>query len=54
MVRRVPENGDLDIVAARAEARELVEERGLDNVDQARIATVVSEMVRNIVVLKWL
>ena len=48
-VRRVPINNDLDIVAARAEGRKLAQEMGFDMIDQARIATVVSELARNVV-----
>jgi len=48
-VRRVSINNDLDIVAARAEGRKLAQEMGFDIIDQARIATVVSELARNVV-----
>ena len=48
-VRRVSINSDLDIVAARAEGRKLAQEMGFDIFDQARIATVVSELARNVV-----
>ena len=48
-VRRVSINKDLDIVAARAEGRKLAQEMGFDIIDQARIATVVSELARNVV-----
>jgi len=46
---RVSINNDLDIVAARAEGRKLAEEMGFDIIDQARIATVISELARNVV-----
>lgn len=46
---RVEINNDLDIVAARAEARKLAQEMGFDIIDQARIATVISELARNVV-----
>ena len=48
-VRRVSINSDLDIVTARAEGRKLAQEMGFDIIDQARIATVVSELARNVV-----
>jgi serine/threonine-protein kinase RsbT len=47
--RRVAINNDLDIVAARAEGRRLAQEMGFDIIDQARIATVISELARNVV-----
>ena len=47
--RRVSINNDLDIVAARAEGRNLAQEMGFGTVDQARIATVISELARNVV-----
>ena len=47
--RRVSVNADLDIVAARAEGRNLAQEMGFSIVDQARIATVISELARNVV-----
>lgn len=47
--RRVSINTDLDIVAARAEGRNLAQEMGFSIVDQARIATVISELARNVV-----
>lgn len=40
--------GDLDIVAARSAVRELARSQGFHPVDQARLATVVSELTRNI------
>jgi len=48
-VRRIPINNDLDIVAARVEGRNLAKEMGFGIIDQARIATVVSELARNVV-----
>jgi len=48
-VRRVSINNDLDVVAARAEGRKLAQEMGFDIIDQARIATVISELARNVV-----
>ena len=47
--RRVSVNADLDIVAARAEGRNLAQEMGFSIVDQARIAIVISELARNVV-----
>jgi serine/threonine-protein kinase RsbT len=47
--RRVSINNDLDIVAARAEGRNLAQEMGFGTIDQARIATVISELARNVV-----
>lgn len=46
---RVSINNDFDIVAARAEGRRLAREMGFDTIDQARIATVISELARNVV-----
>lgn len=40
---------DLDIVAARVEARNLARDIGFGLIDQARIATAISELARNIV-----
>jgi serine/threonine-protein kinase RsbT len=40
---------DLDIVTARVEGRELAKELGFGVIDQARIATAISELTRNIV-----
>ena len=40
---------ELDVVAARVEGRNLAREMGFGVIDQARIATVVSELARNIV-----
>lgn len=40
---------DLDIVSARVEARDLAKDLGFGTIDQARIATAISELTRNIV-----
>ena len=45
--RRIPLNSDLDIVAARVEGRHLAREMGFGIIDQARIATAISELARN-------
>ena len=47
--RRISINSDLDIVVARAEGRNLAQEMGFGTIDQARIATVISELARNVV-----
>ena len=47
--RYIAINGELDIVAARVEGRNLAKEMGFGVIDQARIATVISELTRNIV-----
>jgi serine/threonine-protein kinase RsbT len=47
--QRIPINNELDIVAARVEARNLAKEMGFDIIDQARIATAISELARNVV-----
>ncbi len=47
--RRVWINNDLDIVAARVEGRNLAREMGFGIIDQARIATAISELARNVV-----
>jgi serine/threonine-protein kinase RsbT len=47
--RTVPIRSDLDIVAARVEGRELAKELSFGVIDQARIATAISELTRNIV-----
>jgi serine/threonine-protein kinase RsbT len=39
---------DLDIVTARSNAREVAKSLGFSAIDQARIATAVSELARNI------
>jgi serine/threonine-protein kinase RsbT len=46
-VRRVSINSDLDVVAARVEGRSLAREMGFGVIDQARIATAISELARN-------
>jgi serine/threonine-protein kinase RsbT len=48
-VRRVSINNDLDIVAARVEGRNLARDMGFGIIDQARIATAISELARNVV-----
>lgn len=48
-LRRIPINNDLDIVAARVEGRNLAREIGFGIIDQARIATAISELARNVV-----
>jgi serine/threonine-protein kinase RsbT len=45
----IPVKTDLDIVSARVEGRNLAKEMGFGTVDQARIATAISELARNIV-----
>jgi serine/threonine-protein kinase RsbT len=47
--RRVTIHSELDIVAARVEGRSLAKEIGFGIIDQARIATAVSELARNVV-----
>lgn len=39
---------DLDIVTARSTAREIAKQQGFGAIDQARIATAVGELARNI------
>jgi serine/threonine-protein kinase RsbT len=46
---RIPICGDPDVVAARAQARDLAGTIGFDVIDQARIAIVTSELARNVV-----
>jgi serine/threonine-protein kinase RsbT len=48
-VRRVSIKNELDIVAARVEGRNLAREMGFGVIDQARIATAISELARNVV-----
>ena len=48
-VRCIPIRSDLDIVAARVEGRNLAKEIGFDIIDQARIATAITELARNVV-----
>lgn len=40
---------DLDIVSARVEGRDMARALGFGTIDQARIATAISELTRNIV-----
>jgi serine/threonine-protein kinase RsbT len=40
---------DLDIVSARVEGRDIAKALGFGTIDQARIATAISELTRNIV-----
>lgn len=47
--RRVPINSELDIVAARVEGRNMAKGMGFGIIDQARIATAISELARNVV-----
>jgi serine/threonine-protein kinase RsbT len=47
--RHVVIENDLDIVAARVEGRNLAREMGFGVIDQARIATVISELARNVI-----
>jgi serine/threonine-protein kinase RsbT len=48
--RVVQIRSDLDIVTARQVARDIAKSIGFGAIDQARIATAVSELARNIVV----
>lgn len=47
--RCIPVKTDLDIVSARVEGRTLARDLGFGTIDQARIATAISELARNIV-----
>ncbi|MGQ9626175.1 MAG: anti-sigma regulatory factor [Anaerolineae bacterium] len=47
--RSIPVRNDLDIVTARVEGRNLAKELGFGTIDQARIATAISEIARNVV-----
>jgi serine/threonine-protein kinase RsbT len=47
--RRVKIDSDLDIVTARVAGRELAQEIGFGVIDQARVATAISELARNVV-----
>ncbi len=47
--RCIPVKVDLDIVLARVEGRNLAKELGFGTIDQARIATAISELARNVV-----
>ena len=48
-IRHIAIQSDLDIVTARVEGRNLAREMGFDIIDQARIATAISELTRNVV-----
>ena len=45
----IPIKSDLDIVVARIEGRNLAREIGFGATDQARIATAITELARNVV-----
>ena len=47
--KRIPIKNDLDIVSARVEGRNMAKRLGFGVIDQARIATAISELARNIV-----
>ena len=47
--RDIPVKTDLDIVSARMEGRNLARELGFGTIDQARIATAISELARNVI-----
>jgi serine/threonine-protein kinase RsbT len=47
--RCIPVKTDLDIVSARVEGRNLAKELGFGTIDQARIATAISELARNVI-----
>jgi len=47
--RCIPVKTDLDIVSARVEGRDLAKQLGFGTIDQARIATAISELARNVV-----
>lgn len=49
MIRHIQITDDLDIVSARVEGRDLARELGFGVIDQARIATAISELARNVV-----
>jgi serine/threonine-protein kinase RsbT len=48
-IRRVLIETELDIVTARVEARNLAREMGFGVIDQARIATAISELAKNVI-----
>ncbi len=48
-LKSIPVRNDLDIVTARVEGRNLAKELGFGKIDQARIATAISELARNVV-----
>jgi serine/threonine-protein kinase RsbT len=52
-VLRIPISSDLDIVTARVEGRNLARDMGFDIIDQARIATAISELARNVVLYAY-
>lgn len=52
-VLRIPISNDLDIVTARVEGRNLARDMGFDIIDQARIATAISELARNVVLYAY-
>jgi serine/threonine-protein kinase RsbT len=45
----IPVNNDLDIVSARVEGRNMAKTLGFGIIDQARIATAISELARNLI-----
>jgi serine/threonine-protein kinase RsbT len=47
--KRVLVQNDLDIVSARVEGRNMAKRLGFGVIDQARIATAISELARNLV-----
>jgi serine/threonine-protein kinase RsbT len=47
--RSIPIKNDLDIVAARVEGRNLAKDMGFGIIDQARLATAITELARNVV-----
>jgi serine/threonine-protein kinase RsbT len=47
--KRVLVHNDLDIVSARVEGRNMAKQLGFGVIDQARIATAISELARNLV-----
>jgi serine/threonine-protein kinase RsbT len=47
--RTIPIEGQLDIISARVEGREMARALGFDAIDQARIATAISELAHNVV-----
>lgn len=46
---RLPILSDLDVVTARVEGRNMARQLGFGVIDQARIATAISELARNVV-----
>lgn len=47
--RTIPIEGHLDIISARVGGREMARDIGFDALDQARIATAISELAHNVV-----